>query len=155
MMQWWQSLQPRERLILGSGSVIALLILLWEFAWQPLSTDRESLRSAVVTKRQMLGDLARAGAPGDPEFDQPGDNQSLFVLIDQTAQASGLAGALTRARPNGSDEISVTFSNAPFDSLVAWLVSLSENNGIYVDGASINSSRQQGLVSGQLVLRRG
>ena len=99
MMQWWQSLQPRERLILGSGSVIALLILLWEFAWQPLSTDRESLRSAVVTKRQMLGDLARAGAPGDAEFDQPGDNQSLFVLIDQTAQASGLAGALTRARP--------------------------------------------------------
>jgi type II secretory pathway component PulM len=90
-----------------------------------------------------------------PQTTQPRENQSLFVLIDQTAQASGLAGALTRARPNGSDEISVTFSNAPFDSLVAWLIALNENNGIYVDGASINTSRQQGLVSGQLLLRRG
>ncbi|MGD8809439.1 MAG: type II secretion system protein GspM [Gammaproteobacteria bacterium] len=154
-MQWWQSLQPRERLILGTGSVVAVLIVLWEFAWQPFMTDRVLLQTAIFTKQQMIGDLARAGALEGPQTTQPRENQSLFVLIDQTAQASGLAGALTRARPNGSDEISVTFSNAPFDSLVAWLIALNENNGIYVDGASINTSRQQGLVSGQLLLRRG
>ncbi|MGD8324400.1 MAG: type II secretion system protein GspM, partial [Gammaproteobacteria bacterium] len=62
--------------------------------------------------------------------------------------------ALTRARPDGTNAINVTFSNAAFDSLIVWLITLNQNNGIYVDGASINSARQQGLVSGQLLLRR-
>ena len=155
MMQWWASLQPRERLILGVGAVIAASIVLWEFAWQPLTSGRAELRTSIEGKRQLLSDIARVSVLGDTQDLQVIDSQSLFVLIDQTAQANGLGNAMTRARPNGSNEINVTFSNASFDQLIAWLIALNQNNGIFVEGASINSSREEGLVSGQLLLRRG
>lgn len=156
MKSWWTSLQPRERLILGAGGTAAILIILWEFAWQPLTQGREQLRTSIAQKEQMLSDILRVGAIDDTEsMPGAGGQQSLFVLIDQTAQAGGLGGALTRARPDGTNAINVTFSNAAFDSLIAWLITLNQNDGIFVDGASINSARQQGLVSGQLLLRRG
>ena len=155
MMQWWSSLQPRERLVLGGGAVVALLIVLWEFAWLPLTDGRAELRDSIESSQQLLGNLARTAASPSADVPSGNNSQSLFVLIDQTAQANGLGGALTRARPNGSNEINVTFSNASFDNLLTWLIALNESNGIIVDGASINSSRQEGLVSGQLLLRRG
>lgn len=155
MMQWWASLQPRERFVLGAGGTIALFIVLWEFAWQPLTSGRAELRTAIESKQQLLGNISRVSGLADTQDAPANDTQSLFVLIDRTAQASGLGEAMTRARPNGSNEINVTFSNASFDSLIAWLISLNQNNGIFVDGASINTARQEGLVSGQLLLRRG
>lgn len=156
MRTWWDSLQPRERLILGTGGVVALLIVLWEFAWQPLTSGREQLRTSIESKEQLLSEVSRAGALGSSGTQQTTNGQqSLFVLIDSTARAGGLGNAVTRARPDGSNAINVTFSNASFDSLLAWLITLNQNNGIYVDGASINTARQQGLVSGQLLLRRG
>ena len=156
MKAWWESLQPRERLILGAGGVVALMIVMWEFAWKPLTDGREQLRTSVAAQEQLLSEGARASgidsAGGDSNVSE---QQSMFVLIDETAQAGGLGSAITRARPDGSNAINVTFSNASFDSLLAWLIALNLNNGVYVDGASINTARQQGLVSGQLLLRRG
>jgi type II secretory pathway component PulM len=83
-----------------------------------------------------------------------GDSQSMVVLVDRTAQAMGLAGSFTRTRPDGADAISVSFTNAPFDNIVTWLISLEQSNGVLVETASFNGAREQGLVSGQLFLRR-
>ena len=155
MRTWWESLEPRERIILGAGGVIAALILAWQFAWQPLTGGREQLRTEIAAKERLLSDVALAGTVDVTAGTPVAGGQSLFVLIDQTAQAAGLGSSLTRARPDGPNAIDVTFSSAPFDNLLSWLITLNQNSGVYVDGASINSGRQQGLVSGQLRLRRG
>ena len=156
MRNWWDSLQPRDRLILGSGGIVAILIIMWEFAWKPLTDGREQLRTSVAAKEQLLTEVARAsGIDATGAGPAVGGQQSMFVLIDETATAAGLGSAITRARPDGTNAINVTFSNASFDSLLAWLIALNLNSGVWVDGASINTARQQGLVSGQLLLRRG
>ena len=156
MRSWWESLQPRERLILGAGGAIAVLIVFWEFAWKPLTEGRALLRESIAASEQLLTEVVRAGAlEGSASAAPQAEQQTLFVLVDRTAQAAGLGNAITRARPDGSNAINVTFSNASFDSLIGWLITLNQSNGIYVDGASINSARQQGLVSGQILLRRG
>ena len=155
MSAWWDSLQPRERMILGAGGVIAALILIWQFAWQPLTGGREQLRTEIAAKERLLSDVARAGTADASGATPVAAGQSMFVLIDQTAQAAGLGSSLTRARPDGPNAIDVTFSSAPFDNLLSWLITLNQSSGVYVDGASINSARQQGLVSGQLRLQRG
>ena len=154
MKAWWEALQPRERLILGAGGIVAALIVIWGFVWQPLTGGRAQLRTAVAEKEQLLSEVSRAAAIDVTGAMPAAGGQSLFVLIDQTAQAAGLGGALTRARPDGPNTIDVTFSSASFDALVGWLITLNQNSGIYVDGASINTARQEGLVSGQLRLRR-
>jgi type II secretory pathway component PulM len=154
MKQWFASLQPRERSILIAGSIAAAIIIFWSFVWKPITDGTAEMQSAIAAKQQVLVDLLRVGSATADEGPGSSGSQSLFVLIDQTAQASGLGGAITRARPEGANEIDVSFQNASFDVLLTWLVQLQQNNGVTVEGASINTTRQRGLVSGQLALRR-
>lgn len=157
MKDWFENLAPRERLILTIGVAAAAVIVLWGFVWAPLSRGAAEFTDSVAEKRALLVDLQRAeGLPGgDAPMQAGGDaGESLVVLVDRTAQPLGLAGAFTRTRPDGADAISVSFQNAPFDNLLAWLVSLEQGYGISVESASFNGSRERGLVSGQIFLRR-
>ena len=55
---------------------------------------------------------------------------------------------------DGADGIRVTFQAASFDSLVTWLVALQRRYGVAVESANFDGTRQAGLVSATLVLRR-
>jgi type II secretory pathway component PulM len=84
--------------------------------------------------------------------DAPGRDQTLVVLVGNSASEHGVA--LTRTRPDGPDGIQVTFGNASFDTLVAWLVALDAQYRVTVESASFTGTRQPGIVNGQLLLRR-
>lgn len=154
MKEWFASLAPRERIMVASGGVLAGLIVFWGLVWMPLSNGTETMRATLDEKRALLVDLQRVqGLPTTGGAVAPGDDRrSLVVLVDQTAQSMGLS--FTRTRPDGPDAISVSFTSAPFDTLVEWLVTLERTYGLTVESASFNGSREQGLVSGQLFLRR-
>ena len=153
MKAWFESLQPRERGILLGGAVVATLIILWAGILSPLATSAAELRAAVATKERLLVDVRRvqALAPQDAAPVRSG-SQSLVVLVDTTRQPHGLEFA--RTRPDGPNGINVTFQNASFDSLVDWLISIESNHGVVVETASFSSTRDRGLVSGQIFLRR-
>jgi type II secretory pathway component PulM len=76
----------------------------------------------------------------------------LVVLVDSTAQTFGLS--LPRSRPDGADGINVAFQGVSFDALLSWLIALETTHGVAVESASFSSSRERGLVNGQLFLRR-
>jgi general secretion pathway protein M len=155
MKAWFLALQQRERWVLGAGACIAAAIVLWWAVWSPLRDGTVELRDTVAEKRQLIADLQRAEtltAEGGSSRVRAG--QSLLVLIESTAQAAGLAGSFTRTRPDGADAINVSFQNAAFDGLESWLITLEATYGISVERASINEAREEGLVTGQLFLRR-
>lgn len=155
MRQWFDSLQPRERVVLGAGAVLAAMIVFYAFIWTPLQSGRAEMAASVAQKRQLLSDLYRASAiSADDTVQATGSGQSLVLLVAQTSQSMGLAGAITGSRPDGADNINVTVQNAAFDVVTNWLVLLQQNYSITVESASLNSTRQSGLVSGQLSLRR-
>jgi general secretion pathway protein M len=155
MKQWFEHLQPRERLIVSIGAGAALLIVFWALVWQPLRSGSEELRNGVADKQRLLGELYRVSAisPQSADGDQ-GATSSLFLLVDRSAKASGLASSVTRQSPDGPNGMNVSFQNASFELLTDWLISLQQNDGVFVDGAQINSTRERGLVSGQVSLRR-
>jgi general secretion pathway protein M len=154
MREWFANLAPRERIIVLVGAAAAVLLIVWGLIWKPLNDGTADLRDSLEQKRALLVDLQRIqGLPTSGTTSAPGDDRrSLVVLVDQTAQSMGLS--FTRTRPDGSDAISVSFSSAPFDSLVEWLVQLERTSGLSVESASFNSTRERGLVSGQVFLRR-
>ncbi|HEX7080304.1 MAG TPA: type II secretion system protein M [Gammaproteobacteria bacterium] len=155
MKEWFLSREPRERVILAVGAAVAGVIVLFGFIWRPLAAGTAELRESVEEKNRLLIDLQQAAAVPDtarPARSAPG--QSLVVLVDSTAQAHGVAEALTRRRPDGPDRIDVTFENASFDALVSWLVALQTEHGIGVEAASVTSGSGPGLVNGQIFLRR-
>jgi general secretion pathway protein M len=153
MNEWFAKLEPRERAIFVGGGVVALLIVLWAGVLRPLASRSEVLREAVVAKQRLLVNLAQIdGQVVSSPSDAPGRDQTLVVLVGNSASEHGVA--LTRTRPDGPDGIQVTFGNASFDTLVAWLVALDAQYRVTVESASFTGTRQPGIVNGQLLLRR-
>jgi len=153
MKAWFFGLQPRERWIVAIGAVAAAVIVLWGIL-TPLRTSTATLRASVEAKQRLLIDVARVEGAGT--FASPGDlqgmNQTLLVIVSNTAASYGLA--QPRTRQNGPSGIDVTIQGASFDALVAWLVALHGTYGIDVETASLSNAREPGLVNGQLSLRR-
>lgn len=156
MKAWLERLEPRERWILSGGAALAVLIVFWGLLWLPLEHARAALRQSVADKRALLSDVRRGGAlqQGAASSHRPALTKSLVVLVDQTARAQGLASSFTRTRPDGSTGISVSFQNAAFDDILAWLAQLHSSYGVSVESASFTGAQQHGLVTGQVFLRR-
>lgn len=154
MKAWFFGLQPRERAIVVVGAVAAAIIVLWGFVLKPLGDMAAELRTSVELKQQLLADVARveATAPGAVAANLQGTGQTLLVVVSNTAAAHGLG--QPRTRQNGPSGIDVTLQGAPFDSLVAWLITLHDTYGVDVETASFNSAREPGLVNGQVLLHR-
>ena len=156
MRAWFENLAPRERVILVSGGVLAVLIIAWTFVWTPLRDGAFELDGAVTEKHQLLANLRRVEAVGatGSSGTSVAPTQSLVLLVDQTHRGHGLAGTLSRNQPDGADGIRVTFQRASFDDLVSWLGALEQSYGVMVETASFDGTNQPGVVSATLVLRR-
>lgn len=157
MKAWFENLAVREQAIVAAGAIIALLIVAWGLIWTPLSDGTDELRQSVADRTRLLSDLRRAErlAATDSGSGTASAGQSILLIIDNSARSFGLAESFTQTRPNGTDEISVSFQRAPFDAIVAWLIELESSFGISAGTVSINQTGQPGLVSGQIFLVRG
>ena len=146
------SLSERDRRTLLIGGVVAALLLLYVVI--QLDSSVSSAHKRIIKKQTDLAWMRTAA----PELAATGgvhigtNGQSLLVLIDSSARESGLANSLAGSDPAGPGGLSVRLQKAPFDSLIPWLARLSQQNGIRVDTASIESAGSPGLVNAALVL---
>jgi general secretion pathway protein M len=148
------SLSERDLRTLKIGSIVAALLLVYVII--QLDSSVSSAHKRIVKKQ---ADLTWMRANG-PELAQtvavhggaPGEQQSLLVIVDRSARESGLASSLAGSDPAGPGGLSVRLQKAPFDTIVPWLYRLSQQNGIRVDTASIESAGSPGIVNASIVL---
>ena len=154
MKAWFYGLQPRERWIVTVGAVLAVLIVLWGVVLKPLGDWTADLRTNVETKQRLLTEVTRVegAAPGSAVTNLQGRDQTLYVLVDNTAPGHGLG--QPRTRQNGPSGIDVILQDVPFDALVAWFVTLRRTYGVEVESGQFLTAREPGLVNGQVTLRR-
>jgi general secretion pathway protein M len=157
MRQYWDNLQPRERIILLFGAGCVLLLLLYAFVWEPLSKERTRLEQSVAEQRALLAWIGDASQEverlrGGRIAKEGRTGESLMALVDRTAKSGGLGTHLKRLQPDGSDKVRLWLEASPFDSLVRWLKQLEEKYGVYSEGVVIDSTDNQGLVNARLVL---
>jgi general secretion pathway protein M len=146
--------QRQQQLIMG-GVVLAVVLFIIAVL-VPLDHSVTSAQQRLAKKRADLAwmqgvapELATAPAP-------PSDSgESLLVIIDRSAREAGLAGSLTGSEPGLGGSLSVRLQKAPFDTLVAWLARLAQQNGVVVDSATIDGAGAPGLVNAAVVLRSG
>ena len=145
------SLSERDRRTLLIGAVIAVLLLLYMVI--QLDSSVSSAHKRVIKKQTDLAWMRTAAPELAATSGHSGANgQSLLVLVDSSARESGLASALAGSEPSGPGGLSVRLQKAPFDTLISWLSRLSQQNGIRVDTASIETAGSPGLVNAALVL---
>ncbi|HEX5048711.1 MAG TPA: type II secretion system protein M [Gammaproteobacteria bacterium] len=155
MKNWFANLQPRERMIVVVGGALAVLVVLWLAAISPFLERSAELRASVDRKQRLLVDLGRVAGAQQSRSTTGTNNppqQTLYVLVDSTAKQHGLQ--VPRTRQEGPDGVNVSLQNAPFDALKEWLIELETTHAVSVESASISSAREQGLVNGQVFLRR-
>jgi general secretion pathway protein M len=156
MRAWYQNLSERDRrIVLIGGCVVALLLILGTVL--PLNRSIAQAQQRVTVKQGDLAfiqgaapQIAAAGPAG-----QVASGESLIVLVDSSARESGLGKALSSSQPTGDRGLRVRFERVAFDGLVAWLARLSQNHGVSVESAEIESAGEPGLVNAGLVLRAG
>jgi type II secretory pathway component PulM len=150
----FESLNERERRITIIGGVCIVLLLLFGII---LPLDRNVARTQVrVLSKQadlawMRGVTPELLAAG-PAPAAPTSQRSMLVVVDGAAREAGLGTALTSSEPSGAGGLQVRLEKAPFDAVVAWLARLSEQDGIRVDSATMDSAGPAGTVNAGVVL---
>lgn len=148
-------LSERDRRILLIGSIAALALLIFGILI-PLDRSVARERAKLSQKRADLAwmqSVAPELASSAPPPSATGE--SLLVIIDRSARESGLASSITGSEPGAAGSLSIRLEKAPFDTLIAWLARLSQQNGVYVDSATIEKGGAPGLVNAALVLHSG
>ena len=149
------ALSPRERRLVVAGGVVAALLLVIGILI-PLdrsvahAQQRLAKKHADLTWMQSVAPELAASAP-PPQA----TGESLLVIIDRSARESGLAGALAGSEPGGAGTLSLRLEKAPFDTLVAWLARLAQQNGVRVESATIDKAGEPGMVNAAIVLHAG
>lgn len=148
-----QSLSSRDRRTLLVGGVIAVILFILAVIL-PLDHSVSRMHDQVSRKQADLVWMRSAA----PEIAAAGpvrntSGESLIVIVDQSARESGLGGALAGSQPSGRGGLNVQLEKAPFDALVGWLARLSQQNGVQIESATIDTAGQPGTVNASLVLK--
>jgi general secretion pathway protein M len=154
-LEAFAALSGRERRLVFAGGAAVLAIIIFGIL-VPLDrsvshTQQRLARKAadLVWMQGVVPELAAAAPP------PAASGESLLVIVDRSARESGLAGALAGSEPGTMGSLTVRLEKAPFDSLVAWLARLAQQNGVVVDSATIEKAGAPGLVNAALVLHAG
>jgi general secretion pathway protein M len=148
-----QSLSERDRRVLLIGGAIAAILFVLAVI-MPLDHSVSRLHDQVTRKQADLVWMRNAA----PEIAAAGpvrsnSGESLIVIVDQSARESGLGSSLAGSQPSGAGNLNVQLQKAPFDALVGWIARLSEQNGVQIESATIDSAGEPGLVDASLVLK--
>jgi general secretion pathway protein M len=157
MREWYSNLSERDRKIVLYGGIVVLVLVLAGIIL-PLNRNISMARERVARKQgdlQFIQSVASQLASAGPASGNAASPESLVVLIDSTARESGLGKSLSSSQPTGDKGLRVRFDRVAFDGLVAWLARLSQQHGVRVESAEIESAGEAGLVNAGLVLKAG
>jgi type II secretory pathway component PulM len=151
----FDTMSEREQRLVKFGGIGAVLILIFGVL-MPLDSSVSKAR-ARITQKQVDLVWMRGVAPflaQSQPMRQGGTGESLIVVVDRSARESGLEMALAGTEPSGPGAIQVRLEKAPFDAMIGWMSRLAQQNGISVDGATIDTTGTPGIVNAAIVLRQ-
>lgn len=158
MKERFLALQPRERWLVGGGALLVLLVALYILVLAPLSGAVKVRGERVAQKqsdlawmRSVAAQVSQLGPVAGPSV----SNESMIVLIANSANQNGIGNALTGQTPVGTDGVQVRLENVNFDSMVLWIGRVQQQYGIRVDSANIDRATKAGEVNANLSFVRG
>ena len=151
----WRALQPRERVALASGSLLALLMLGYALLWVPMQRDVARLSVLVpkehvqlLTMRAQAQEIARLRALA-PASTNAGN---LLTTLERSALEHQLRQYITRMEPDPSNGVRVSLDAVAFDALLRWLADLQRDASVQAHNVSITAQAQPGMVNARLLL---
>lgn len=149
---WWQGISPREQRLVAVGGGILLLGLCYWAIWQPIASRITERERQVLNQQQTLAWLKEKGqevlsmqGSQGRRIDTSG---TLEGVVNRTAFDQKIK--IARLQPQGQ-ELQVWIDTVPFDTLLLWLATLSDQYGVQVQ---IIEVARENLAPGLVKVRR-
>ncbi len=152
LQSWWRGISAREqRLVAVGGSVLLIGLFYWAI-WQPVANRIAERERLVVNHQQTLAWLKEKGqevlAMQGGQGRQIDTGGTLDGVVNRTAFNQKIK--IARLQPQGQ-ELQVWIDTVPFDDLLIWLATLSDQYGVQVQ---IIELAREGLAPGLVKVRR-
>ena len=148
MSAWFARLSLRERVMVAAALPLALLLILYQFAWVPLRDARAARLDEITAYRLVTAAAARRAADPTPVAAQaPAD--PIATRVTQSAEAAGLQ--LRRLEPEGTG-LRVTLDDVAFADLMLWLADMQARSAVRVAALEVDRRPTPGVVSTRLLL---
>ncbi|MFN4100963.1 MAG: type II secretion system protein GspM [Pararhodobacter sp.] len=141
-------LNARERIAVAGAGVLLTGLAGWTLIWQPLQQARQSGYERIAEIDRAIA-LAQAAGPAFGERRRPPQTEAPAALITRTASEAGLF--IRRLEPEGSG-FAVSFDQAPFDVMIAWLAGLEADHTLAVTTLDLERQTTPGVVSARMHL---
>ncbi len=152
---WWQSLQPRERVFVGSLGVFLVVFCFYFLLLEPLFKNAKDYKAKAERAKSEL-QWMQAAVQNLPATDarRPNNNSnaSLNVIVDQTRGRYRLVASNTQQV--GPNQLRVKLDDAKFDDIVRWLGDLRRTHSITIDAANVSPTDVRGTTTASLTLGR-
>jgi general secretion pathway protein M len=139
MRIWWDARSERERWLVGTMLVLALILLLWLLIVRPLS---DALDAAKMRHGAAAIALAEARARARPAAGGPAAAGPAAAIVVRTAAAAGFPGARVAGR--GPGRATATLDAARPQALFAWLAQM-EQEGLVVERLRVQANPDRTL----------
>jgi general secretion pathway protein M len=159
ILDWFRSLNPRERVLVVGGGIVVAVAAIYFFALAPFYRAVDARAQSVAKKEadlawmQSVAPEVRQATASGPRASSSGE--SLVVLIARTSQECGVGSALTGQTPRGDSTMSVRLEGAEFDKLVVCLGNWQQSYAVMVQEANFDRTAKSGVVNASLTLNRG
>ena len=156
LKQFWLERAPRERMILGVGGTVLLLVLLYllliEPAWTGIARLERSLpqqRSQAAELNALLGEVK--GLKSQPQVATVSVSEVKGAIEASLARA-GLKTA--RVVPLSDGDIQLSFANVPYGTWATWLAGIERELGARTTSVVVTGKdATPGNVDAELALR--
>lgn len=138
MSEWWQSLIPRERLLVSvMGGMVVLAMMYW-LLLMPLFVGASDYRERVKTAESDLAWMKKMAPKiaAEPVRSGPQPGDTLISIVDKSTRQLDLT--TQSAQMVGTDKLRVQLNQSSFDTLVKWFGVLQSNYGVLIDTASFS-----------------
>ncbi len=149
-MTAFSKLSSRERLLILAVLPLALLLIGYQFVWQPMQ-DAQTRARADIAAFRLVQDTAALALRVDVPAPVANDDMPLATRITSSAAEMGLS--LRRIEPEGQGS-RVTLEDTAFSSVLVWLADLEELHNVTVRAIQIDRRPEPGIVTARLLLER-
>jgi general secretion pathway protein M len=144
LLQRFQGLTQRERVVLGIGGISALLIVVYSFVWQPWQEELNRLRIQVPIKKETLAWMHQQKSLVNPLIKKANQktkssDKPLLTVVERSAKQSKMDVYIRRMSPGEDGQVKLWLTDADFEQWLTWLEKL-RKAGVEVESASINQT---------------
>jgi type II secretory pathway component PulM len=155
LLDAYAALSQRDRRLAIAGALALIGIVLFSVLL-PLDRAVAQARTRLEHKRTDLAWMQTLAVPVLRNAPPPNANgESLLVLVDRSTREARLDTAMRGSNQGAGGSLSLSLEKAPFDTVVAWLARLAQQNGVVIDSATFEKTGDTGLVNAAIVLRPG